>query len=84
MFRKEKIFTAVYKCRCCNKWIFETMYVPQTVREFRSTSVREVPLWEMYEYLDKTAPKIRLDICSCTDHGKTVQELICITEKEDK
>lgn len=84
MLRKEKIFTAAYKCRCCNKWIFETMYVPQTVREFRSTSVKEVPLWEMYEYLDKTVPKIRLDICSCTDHGKTVQELIYITEKEDK
>lgn len=82
--REEKTFTGIYKCRCCNEQVFQTLYVPQTVREFRSTTVRELPLWEMYQYLDKTVPKIRLDDCPCTNRGRTVQELICIVENEEK
>ena len=83
MRREEKIFKAKYKCRCCGKWIEQKLYVPKTVREFRSTTVRDIPLWEMYEHLEKTVPKIRLDDCECTSRGRTVQELLCIIEKED-
>lgn len=83
MRREEKIFIAWYKCRCCGEWIKQKLYVPKQIREFRSTEVRDLPLWEMYEHLEKTVPKIRLDNCQCTDRGKTVQELLNIVENED-
>lgn len=78
MRREEKIFIAKYKCRCCGKWIEQNLYVPKQVYG------RDNSLWEMYDHLEKTVPKIILDDCQCTIRGKTVQELLCIVEREDK
>lgn len=77
MRREEKIFIAKYKCRCCGKWIEQDLYVPKQVYG------KDLFLWEMYGHLDKKVPKIRLDDCECITHGRTVQELLCIVEKED-
>lgn len=78
MRREEKIFIAKYKCRCCGKWIEQNLYVPKQVYG------KDTALWEMYHYLERAVPKTRLDDCQCTTRGRTVQELLCIIEKEDQ
>ena len=39
---------------------------------------------DMYNFLDSRVPKIKMSNCHCTNKGRTIQELIFITEEEEE
>lgn len=76
--RNHKTFIAVYQCKKC-KGIMQWLCSAPTTLYNKPTDIND-----MYNFLDSKVPKIRLEHCHCISKGRTVQELIFITEEESQ
>ena len=75
--RDYKSFIAAYKCKKCGRIIQEFHYAPTMLYN------KPIDINEMYNCIDSRVPKIKIGNC-CMPKGKTVQELIFISEDEEK
>ena len=76
--RNYKTFIAVYRCKKCGGIMQELRSAPLTLYD-KPTDIND-----MYNFLDSRVPKTRISNCHCLSKGRTIQELIFITEEESQ
>lgn len=69
-----KTFIAAYKCKKCGGIMQELCYVPTMLYN------KPADIDDMYDFLDSRTTKIKMNDCYCTNNGRTIQELIFVTE----